>query len=391
MASLSFVKAIILLLAFLIAKALCANTTLGPIPLPAPTGAYLPALRIEVLVDHSRPDPFNASENNRRFPISIYTPIPRSECFKICQRQYMPSAVAAAQDAEFFLTDLTARVQLSGVCCEHAPEAGRRDYPLVIWSPGFRESRLGWAAQAQYVSSNGFKVVLVDHPGDAVVVVFPDGQIVRAVFADNNSTTARAFALNVATQDVLFAIDKFTETKDSCAAGDKKVALIGHGTISSQPMLNDSLNGKGDRIVGGVNIDGRYEGPTLTDGNGAGYRSFLLWTPPSGPENQTSWNEWWNTTDKFNPGDWRLELSIANTTQGTFSDLALIADVSGLRESDAKNVTAVLGTINGTRSTAIQVAYASAFFDMVLRGKKEPLLEGSSSAYPEVGFVRFTP
>lgn len=93
-------------------------------------------------------------------------------------------------------------------------------------------------------------------------------------------------------------------------------------------------------------------------------------------------------TDELDRGDWQKELSIANSTQGTSTDLPLLADVSGFRKSDPKAVDAVLGTINGVRSTSILTTYILTFFHMVVKRKKEPLLSGPSKAYPEVSFVR---
>ena len=153
-------------------------------------------------------------------------------------------------------------------------------------------------------------------------------------------------------------------------------------------MLNDSLNGHPGRIAGGVNLDGVFVGLALSDGLGAGDKSFLIWVPPSGPDNITNWDEWWNTTGKLDRADWQKELSIANSTQGTYSDFPLVVDISGYRQVDPKAVDAAFGTINGVRSTSILTTYISDFFDMALKGEKEPLLIGPSESYPEVSFLR---
>jgi hypothetical protein len=158
-------------------------------------------------------------------------------------------------------------------------------------------------------------------------------------------------------------------------------------------MLNDSLNGHPGRIAGGVNLDGVFYGPVLTDGIGAGEKSFLLWgnagrSSLPGTTNVPSWTQWWNITDELDKQDWRVELSLANSTMGTFTDYPLLADVSGLRKVDPGPVDSVLGTINGVRSTSILTTYISAFFNMALKGEKEALLSGPSMAFPEVSFVR---
>ncbi len=83
-----------------------------------------------------------------------------------------------------------------------------------------------------------------------------------------------------------------------------------------------------------------------------------------------------------------MELSLANSTTATFTDLPLLADIGGLRQTEPTPVESLFGTINGVRSMSIVTMYISDFFDMVLKGKEETLLSGPSKAYPEVAFVR---
>jgi hypothetical protein len=101
----------------------------------------------------------------------------------------------------------------------------------------------------------------------------------KASSGTNATDQQRVFVLNVETQDVLFVIDSYS--KDTCGANrmygsDKKLGVIAYGAIAAQAMLNDSLNGHPGRIAGGVNLDGVFNSPVLTDGIGAGEKSFLL-------------------------------------------------------------------------------------------------------------------
>lgn len=374
--------------------AAASNNTSGPIVIPAPPGPYLTKLDIQVMVDTSRPDPYNSSQPYRRLVTSNYTPILPSNCANVCNAQYMPTVTAAVMDKMLNTPGLFERFELSGICC-HA-SMGYTDWyhppsslPLLIWSPGFKESRLEWAAMAQYAASYGYQVILVDHPYDAIITEFPDGEIIQGVFGPNNTEQERIFALNVETADVLFVIDSYS--KGVCGANrayNNKVGIIAHGTIAAQAMLNDSQNGHPGRISGGVNLDGRFEGPVLTEGLGPGQKSFLIWVPPSGPNIPATWDEWWNITNKLDPADWRKELELANSTQGTFTDYPLLADISGLRQSNPKLIAAAFGTINGVRSTSILTTYNVAFFDMTVKGEQETLLNGPNAAYPEISFVR---
>ena len=345
--------AISIVLLFLVADVAAANTTttttiISPVILPTPPGPYLTALNVQEMVDTSRPDPYNKSEMYTRLLTSVFKPVPPSECPKVCEAKYMPKATAAAEDKALGTMGipLFESFYLSGICCGasargHWPlnqsSAGNTQVaPLLVWSPGFGLSRLQVSLTAQYIASYGYEVITIDHPGDAIITEFPDGEIVRGLFDSNSTAEQRDFVLNVETQDVLFVIDSYS--KGACGASriygpNKKVGVIAHGAIAAQAMLNDSLNRHPGRIAGGVNLDGRFNGPVLTEGIGQGNKSFLIWVPPSGPENITSWDLWWNITDELDQGDWRRELSIANSKQGTFGDLPLLADASGFRKA----------------------------------------------------------
>jgi predicted dienelactone hydrolase len=55
----------------------------------------------------------------------------------------------------------------------------KKKFPLVLYEPGFGNSRLEYGFRAMSLASQGFVVVTVDHPYDAAAVQFPDGTIVR--------------------------------------------------------------------------------------------------------------------------------------------------------------------------------------------------------------------
>jgi hypothetical protein len=52
-------------------------------------------------MDTSYPDPYNSTLKYNRILTSIYTPVSKSQCFKFCEEQYYPPAVAAFADATF--------------------------------------------------------------------------------------------------------------------------------------------------------------------------------------------------------------------------------------------------------------------------------------------------
>lgn len=92
------------------------------------------------MVDTSRPDPYNSSESYRRLLTSVFAPVPKSECSKLCSTQYMPAAVATAYDESLSPEQpISARPQLSGICC--------RDF-LSCQARAAPSHRVPWMASA---------------------------------------------------------------------------------------------------------------------------------------------------------------------------------------------------------------------------------------------------
>jgi hypothetical protein len=193
------------------------NTTLPPIVVPTPPGPYATRMEINVIVDTSHPDPYNSTLKYNRILTSIYTPVSKSQCFKFCEEQYYPPATAAFADSSLDAHGLFERLQLS-LCCSTYPNHRHvfydDEYPVLFLAPGFRESRLDFSVFAQYLSSYGYKVILMEQPGEPNIVEFPDGEIVKSIFGVNTTDADEVLALNVQVQDILFIIDQFTKGKE---------------------------------------------------------------------------------------------------------------------------------------------------------------------------------
>ncbi len=106
----------------------------------------------------------------------------KSQCSKFCEEQYYPPATAAFADSTLDAHGLFERFQLR-LCCSTYPSHGRAfdddEYPVLFLTPGFQESRLDFSVFAQYLSSYGYKVILMEQRGEPNIVEFPDGEIVR--------------------------------------------------------------------------------------------------------------------------------------------------------------------------------------------------------------------
>ncbi|MBB2746431.1 UNVERIFIED_ORG: hypothetical protein FHR35_006299 [Microbispora rosea subsp. rosea] len=74
---------------------------------------------------------------------------------------------------------------------------------------------------------------------------------------------------------------------------------------------------------------------------------------------------------------WKRRLVVAGAVHPSFSDYDLLAQQIGVD----------LGSeLAGSRSVDITRRYVRAFFDLHLGGRPQPLLDGPSARYPEVGF-----
>jgi hypothetical protein len=84
----------------------------------------------------------------------------------------------------------------------------------------------------------------------------------------------------------------------------------------------------------------------------------------------------WERDWEFLTG-WKRWLVVAGAVHASFTDLALLADQSGIDTG---------ASLPGARSLDITRAYVRAFFDQHLRGRPQALLDQPSPRYSEVTF-----
>jgi hypothetical protein len=86
----------------------------------------------------------------------------------------------------------------------------------------------------------------------------------------------------------------------------------------------------------------------------------------------TTWERDWTLLT-----GWKRWLLVAGAVHASFTDLALLADQSGID---------IGAGLPGARSLDITRAYVRAFFDQHLRSSPQALLDQPSPRYPEVTF-----
>ncbi|MFI7149947.1 alpha/beta hydrolase family protein [Nonomuraea sp. NPDC050022] len=339
--------------------------------LPRPTGPDAVGRDILYLVDSSRKDPWVPDSGPRRLMVSMYYPA-RSATGD--PAPYMTTAEAAS----------LLRRKAPGV--ELPPEtvsatrtyahtgalAKRGRYPLVVLSPGLGLPRASLTFLAEDLASRGYVIALVDHAYESSGTTLPDGQIITcAPLCDQPKPPegGQATITKNRTKDVSFVIDELAGRhpawEKSRMIAPKRIGMAGHslgGDASAATMAVDK------RVRAGVNLDGTFHPAVTLD------RPFLLLGSQADhvPGKDDTWDASWPKMS-----GWKRWLTVAHTSHTGFTDLTILQKAVGMSAPDE---------LSPQRSLELTRAYVGAFFDLHLKGKKQPLLSGPSSANPEVAF-----
>ena len=356
---------------------------------PWPAGPFGVNVATLGLTDPTRQDPFAPKPENRSVVISAFYPAaPVNEC-KFKPIPAYPSRTAAVFDAEVAFAGVpngTLEAVRMEVCLPQnasvAASCNGRAAPVVLFSGGLGLSRLWYSALAQAVASFGFTVVTIDHPYDADVVEFPSGRIVYAI----NSSWDDAQSLQdvqVRAKDASFVLNELSKGtvadqlfSKNCGASQgtglptKRAGMFGHsigGAATAMAMFGDN------RIFGGVNLDGGFYGPVITQGL---KNPLMLFGHKDNSTSQT-WIDIWPHLN------WKLDVEILNSTHTTFTDIPLLAELAfGKPLPDF--VQGIVGNIPGDRARDVVAAYVVAFMKEALKCEPQALLQRPSPKYPEI-------
>lgn len=363
--------------------------------IPPPAGPFRVHWESHELVDHNRQDPFNSS-HARRIMVSKFTPVPTEHCKKVCRVPYMPALNAEyesiVQQGELTAPDIQAKYPgvawPSGVfanldlelCCESHHSCSHKRFPKLIFDIGLNNSRLSYSSTAQHIAALGYEVFVMDHPYETDIVVFPNGDIIYGGRIPEPATPSindpnLEFGLAARSADAKFLMDTF---------GIKKTVFIGHsygGATALNTMFLDS------RIVAGVNLDGALIGDAVTEGVSNPFLLFGATGHNSSAGNfDPSWGDFIAAMDSKHPKVWKRELSVNGTVHQSYTDMALIGDVTGLRaNADLRAI--FFGEPTGKRMAEILSKYLGAFLKFTLDGRSEEILAKPSSEFPEVEFL----
>ena len=270
-----------------------------------------------------------------------------------------------------------------------ATPAGRQhSLPLVALSPGFTNSRSALTALAEDLASHGYVVAAIDHTYESYATAFPDGRVTTCLARAARGPGRKEGVAAGRAADVCFVLDELTGAHPALPGAGlidpSRMAMAGHsagGAAAIAAMVADS------RIRAGIDMDGSTAALIPDEGLS---RPFLFlgkqsnYTPGNGGA-VTTLRDWkllrsavitWERDWELLTG-WKRWLVVAGAVHASFTDLALLADQTGIDTGAG---------LSGARSLDITRAYVRAFFEQHLRGRPQALLDQPSPRYPEVTF-----
>ncbi|MGW7252555.1 alpha/beta hydrolase family protein [Streptomyces sp. NPDC054834] len=336
--------------------------------LPRPTGPHAVGRSTLHLVDTHRPDPWVPSAGARQLMVSVYYPARTGT--RGPTAPYMTTEEARLLLAMKVPGSTVPPETISGLRTWAHPGArpahGR--FPLVVLSPGFTLPRATLTGLAEDLASRGYIIALVDHLYETAGTTLPDGRTVPCAICDEPPAGGPAAIAESRAKDVSFVLDRLTGRHPAWRYArmidPRRTGMAGHsigGDAAAATMAAD------DRVRAGVNMDGTFFAPVPEAGLDG--RPFLLFSETTGVEDKT-WNQAWDRLD-----GWKRWLTVTGSDHGTFTDAPLLAELLGV--ADPK-------VLSSARSEAITRAYVAAFFDLHLKGIRQPLLDGPSPQNPEV-------
>jgi predicted dienelactone hydrolase len=156
---------------------------------PSPPGPYDVAVKHFELVDQNRMDPFAPEVNTKRHIMaSAYLPIDAHYGCKAQVVPYMPPLTASVfgKEGEYLGIPQGTLESFEMEFCDIStvnPKGHRskKQFPVAVFSPGARGTRLMYGAMARSLASLGYVILTLDQPYETYVVEFPDGSAVYAL------------------------------------------------------------------------------------------------------------------------------------------------------------------------------------------------------------------
>ncbi|MBL8271468.1 alpha/beta hydrolase family protein [Steroidobacter sp.] len=371
-----------------------------------PRGPYQTGTFQELWVNTAQDDPSTADPNDKRkMMVQVWYPASPP-----ANAKRAPYAINPQLYAKDHWVQKLSHVQTQSVL--NAPlVASPRRLPILLYNHGNTQPHFSATFQTEFLASQGYVVVAIDHPGSSNIERFLDGTSYRndgqkwqarpnqAGRGLNREALEYGFAnsdISLFVKDMSFVLDRLTalhadpKSRFHQRLDLERVGALGWslgGVASLQASRDDA------RIKAAADLDGWAHGiagpkgvvtlgserPVLLMFNP--FNAGLATPPQPGGEVDAGYIEaytsaalhFWQLLHR-STNDW-YHLTIARTHHGTFSDMPLFEPAS-------------TNDLHPRAAHAIINAYTLEFFDRYVRGvEKTPLLSGETN-YPEVTLLR---
>jgi len=349
-------------------------------PFPTPTGPYKLGTVIRDWTDPSRSEVIASNPSDKReLLVQFWYPADSAVATNGKLAPYMAASDTTLTNFESEISDSRGislslpRDQFAALTTHavlNAPVANNAQvYPVLIFSPGFAASPDMYTVQVEELASHGYIVVTINYPYGSGVTAFPDGRVLLMPPGVSNSKSLLVWA-----QDQAFVINQL----QAINSNDPDKLFTGRLDVNHIGAFGHSV-GAG-AVIKLCSTDNRVAACLSEDSPALGQ---LVTTPLTQPffliesENNAGANDPIYQTAKGKT----YSAVFRGFEHDNFADFSLWPGIGPL----AADPTA-LGKIDPARSFKILDTYAIAFFDKFLKGQTTTLLDGASTAYPEVQF-----
>ncbi|MGE7439094.1 alpha/beta hydrolase [Kitasatospora sp. NPDC001175] len=338
--------------------------------LPAPTGRHPVGCQPVYLVDDSRRDPWDPAIPVRELMLTVFYPT-RDVTGLVPAPQLPPQAADAfGEIASLGPLRLPSAGVDWGATRSHsfagaAALPGRR--PVLVYSPGGGDPRGLGTSLAEDLASHGAVVVLVDHPGDAAAVEFPDVTTFRHELLRTTNLPPRdprdqppvaRTMIDSRIADLHFVLDRLGQAADlplprglAETLDLRRVGVYGHsvgGSAVAEVMHEDR------RVRAGINLEGYLDYPPAAPGAAAepfpvvaeGADRPLLLLGSEGFNRREELDRSWSALAALS-GRWVRSARVADANHWIFTDYAAMLpqlQTAGLMTAAGRD--ALIGTVD---------------------------------------------
>lgn len=358
--------------------------------LPAPSGPYIVGTRILCLVDSSRAD-HSFPSGHRELMVQVWYPAADAAQPVASYRRWKETTLLSSYDAF-----LKTHSHLNAPVASHEVP-----YPVLLFNPAWGGSRTQNTYQTEFLASHGYIVIAIDHTHNSSLVAFPNGQVVKAAPVQaiddfTNSTfdkqkTIAEHELDTQAKDDIFVLNSFAAMNENPhspwfhSLDMNRVGAFGHsfgGATSIEACFRDP------RIDAAMNMDGWIYGHIAT--SALDKPLFVMYEQGWPPDTQAYIEEAKSTQPYARTDIWDLHnlrrtmteqggyvLTLDHTRHMNFSDRSLYSPIRKLTDS---------GSMNPILAHSIINQYTLAFFDHVLKGRPEALLNPAHQPLADASF-----